>query len=124
MKDRIAQAIAHTGLTSSEFGDRIGVSQSTVSLWRSGSRNPSNQAIRSISREYGISEEWLMTGEGPMLHEKSKAEAAADIADGYMNENSDLKNAILQVVNEMDEDLLIKLKAEVLRILSIEKGQD
>lgn len=53
-------------LTLERFGERIGIKKSSLSKIESDSTNPSDQTIKSICREFGISEAWLRDGIGSM----------------------------------------------------------
>jgi len=54
------------------FGNKIGLKKSAISLLESGRNSLSEQTILSICREFGVSEDWLRTGEGDIfLPEKS-----------------------------------------------------
>lgn len=64
MNTRIKYVRKEVGLTQSEFGDRIGVKHNSVAQFEAGSRNPSEQTIKMICREFHVSEEWLRTGKG------------------------------------------------------------
>ena len=64
MNKRIKQIRRELGLTQAEFASRIGLKQNSIALIESGKRNISNQAILSICREFGVSEEWLRYGTG------------------------------------------------------------
>lgn len=77
MGERISECVKESGLTKTAFGKRIGVSQSSISQLCSGDSYPRNGTIKNICREFGISEEWLRTGEGGMFAELSKNEALA-----------------------------------------------
>ena len=61
-------------MTQAGFADRIGLKQNTVALIESGKRNTSEQTIIAICREFGVSEEWLRTGEGEMFGDRSEKE--------------------------------------------------
>lgn len=79
---RISECISYSGLTKTAFAERINVSQQHVSrLAKDGT--PSDRTISDICREFGISEVWLRTGEGPMKLPQSEDEefqrAVADI---------------------------------------------
>ena len=50
----LAAARANTGKTQKEFGELIGVSQSTVNNWESGKSSPSAIELRKISEYSGI----------------------------------------------------------------------
>lgn len=49
-----------------EFGARLGVTKVAISLIENGTRNVTDQMRMSICREYGVREEWLLNGTGPM----------------------------------------------------------
>lgn len=66
MKDRIALIRSHIKLSQETFGKRIGISGASVSKLESGENNPSEQTLKLICREFGVSYIWITTGEGPM----------------------------------------------------------
>lgn len=67
MKDRIKQIRLARGMSMEEFGHNIGINKSSVSLIESGKNNPSEQTILLICDRFGISRQWLETGEGERL---------------------------------------------------------
>jgi len=50
-------------LTQSEFARRIGITQSHLSALERGDNEPGAAVLLSISREFGKSVDWLLTGE-------------------------------------------------------------
>ena len=75
MKDRIRSLRELLGLSQSSFGAKVGVKQNTVSSWEAGKITPNDSAVLNICQTFGIREEWLRTGEGPMEIPHSKDEA-------------------------------------------------
>lgn len=67
MKDRIKQVRKYFHLTQEEFGARIGITTSSVSLLESGRNNPSQQTLLLICQEFQVSYAWLKEGVGEML---------------------------------------------------------
>lgn len=67
MNERIKLVRKFAGLTQAEFAVRIGIKPNTVTSYETGLRTPSDAVILSISREFGISETWLRTGDGEMV---------------------------------------------------------
>ena len=65
--DRIKEVREHTGLSATDFGAKIGIKKSSVSLLESGKNNPSERTILAICREFNVNETWLRTGAGSML---------------------------------------------------------
>lgn len=66
MKDRIKLIRKSLGLNQTEFGARIGVGQTTIAGYETGIRAVSDAIIKSIVREFGVSEAWLRDGTGDM----------------------------------------------------------
>lgn len=77
MKDRIKTLRKALGLNQTQFGERIGVKQNTVAVYELGRAVPSESVITLIQREFGVSEEWLRTGEGEMFVPRSREEEIA-----------------------------------------------
>jgi transcriptional regulator with XRE-family HTH domain len=50
-------------MTQSEFARRIGVTQSYLSALERGEKEPGSAVLLAISREFGKSVDWLLTGE-------------------------------------------------------------
>lgn len=63
--ERIKEIRTENNLTLESFGDRIGVSKSTMSNIENGNRNATEHMIKSICREFGYCEDWLRNGTGP-----------------------------------------------------------
>ena len=64
--ERIKKLRTAKKLTQQELGEKIGLKRNSVALIETG-RNPSEQTILAICREFGVSENWLRTGEGEMF---------------------------------------------------------
>lgn len=62
--ERIKELRKSEGYTTKQFGERLGVKQSTVNAWEVGRIKPPVVAIKAIAAEFGVSESWLTTGEG------------------------------------------------------------
>ncbi len=50
-------------MTQEEFARRIGITQSHLSALERGTREPGSSVMLAISREFGKSVDWLLTGE-------------------------------------------------------------
>ena len=55
------------GLTQSELARPLQISGAAISIIESGKRQLSDRLAHSLSVEYGVSERWLLTGEGDMF---------------------------------------------------------
>lgn len=69
MKERIRELRKHLNMTMDEFGARIGLTKSSISLIESGRNGARSQTIFAICREFGVNEHWLRTGEGEMFEQ-------------------------------------------------------
>lgn len=65
--ERIKELRKHLGLNQTDFGTKIGSTQTTIANWECGRREVSETVLLSIVREYGCSESWLRSGEGEMF---------------------------------------------------------
>lgn len=101
--DRLKELRKENGFNQAEFGDRIGISMSAVSLLEKGTNNPSEQTIRAICSEFGVRREWLLNNDGP----KYPPEADNDIVliTRVMEGQSEAKKRLMRLVAEMPDDL-------------------
>lgn len=74
MQARLKELRKELGLNQTEFGEKLGVAQSTVAGWELGSRDIPDIAIISICRAYNVREEWLREGTGEMYATLSREE--------------------------------------------------
>ena len=111
MKDRIKQIRKFHNLTQQEFADRIGCSRSGLANYESGRNEPLDPIITSICREFGINEEWLRTGEGPMKRSTSREDEIETMVTNALNGNANLTKAIVQALCNRTEKELAALEA-------------
>lgn len=72
MNERIKEIREVLKLSQEEFGKRIGITRAAISNIEKGIRNPSEQTIKSICREFNINYAWLKDGIGDMFLNTSK----------------------------------------------------
>lgn len=77
MNERIKKLRRELGLTQAKFAERIGLKQNSIALIESGKRNISDQAVLSICREFGVMENWIRYGDGPMYSPEASKELDA-----------------------------------------------
>ena len=70
MNKRIKEIRKYLGLTLDTFGSRSGITSSGLSKIERGLSGVSDQTVRSICREFKVSEDWLRTGEGDMFDQE------------------------------------------------------
>lgn len=59
-------------LTLEKFGEHLGVRKTAISKIENGENNLTEQMLKSICREFNISEEWLRDGTGDMFVDLSR----------------------------------------------------
>lgn len=65
--ERVKEIRKSLDLTLEKFGDKLGVTKQTVSRIENGVNNITDQMAKSICREYNVSYDFLMYGEGEMF---------------------------------------------------------
>lgn len=104
MNERIRLLRKHLGLTADAFGEAIGIVRSAVSNIESGRRQPTNQLITSICREFNVNEGWLRTGEGEMFNEMDREEQIAYyLGDIFSDPGDTFKKRLVAALAAMDE---------------------
>lgn len=70
--ERIKAIRKELGLTLEKFGEKLGVTKTTISRIEKGVNNLTDQMARSICREYNVDYDYLMYGEGDMFTDLPK----------------------------------------------------
>lgn len=102
--ERVKEIRKSLSLTMERFGERIGVSKSTVSNIENENRNLTEQMTKSICREFGVDYIWLTTGEGEMFVD-SDDDFMERIDRIMVDENETRKNMIKTLLYSTDEDI-------------------
>lgn len=69
MHERIKKLRKTLDLTQQEFAEKLGIKRNTIAQYEIGRNIPIDAVIKSICREFGVSEEWLRDGIGEMFEE-------------------------------------------------------
>lgn len=105
MKDRIKQVRKSQNLTQTAFGDIIGVKGNTITNYETGLRNPTDAVIKSICREFGVSEEWLRTGKGNMFVSGIKdKQISAMLADVMKSGEDSFRHRLVSALARLDDE--------------------
>lgn len=104
MNERLKLLRKSLKLSQDAFAERIGMKGSSISLLESGSRNITEQVIKSICREFNVDYIWLTTGEGEMFVETD--DDFFERIDRIMaSENETRKNMVKMLLYASDEDI-------------------
>lgn len=101
--DRLKELRKENDYNQAEFGAKIGISMSAVSLLEKGTNNPSEQTIRAICSEFGVRREWLIDGEKPKYPPEAKNDLA--IVTRALEGQSEAKKLLIRIIAEMPDDL-------------------
>lgn len=111
MKERIRNLRKKLELNQTQFGERIGVKQTTVAGYETGARIPLDTVIASICKEYNVNEDWLRTGAGGdsnMFVKKTDEDRfAINLTKLSKTENKFIQNAINSFAESSPEKLQI-----------------
>ncbi|MEK5231972.1 helix-turn-helix transcriptional regulator [Lysinibacillus sp. FSL K6-0232] len=111
--ERIKELRKILSLNQEDFGERIGLTKSSVSNIEKGLRNVTEQHIRLLVNAFNVNENWLRTGEGEMFikpatfsldeyaQKNQLTELELDIIKSYMDLNKDVRQAILETAQQL-----------------------
>lgn len=105
MNERIKELRKSLDMNQTEFGNKIGVKQTTVAGYETGVRTPIDSVILSMCREFNVNEEWLRTGKGEMfLPVPEEDEVASYVAELLEPDNpfTDLIVEIMRTYSQLD----------------------
>lgn len=83
MNERIKKIRKTIGLSQRDFGSRLGISDTAVSKLEKGDRNPSEQTIKSICREFNVDYFWLTEGIGDEMFIEKESDSTKLVAEEY-----------------------------------------
>ena len=69
---RIKKLITHLGLNDSSFARELGFPQTTISNMLNRNSDPKSELLLAIVKKWGVSTDWLLTGEGEMFRGETK----------------------------------------------------
>ncbi len=67
IRDRIKMIRENLGLSQAEFGEKLSLERSAISLIERKQRNATDRFIKDICREFSVDYIWLTTGDGEMF---------------------------------------------------------
>ena len=129
MNQRLRELRKALNLNQTEFGNRIGVKQSTITGYETGNRIPLDSVIISICREFNVNENWLRSGDGEMF--LPVEDEVGEIVSKLVDESNPFYDMILDIMNtfnNMDDkgqEIICNFTADLAkRIAEKEKKED
>lgn len=89
LQERLKELRKTLALSQEKFGAALGVTKTAICALESGRRNVTRQMVVAICREFNVNENWLLTGNGEMFNELSRAELAARIVGNALRSDND-----------------------------------
>lgn len=102
MNTRIKEIRKNLQLTQVEFATRLGLKQNSIAQIEMGLRNPSDQTITSICREFGVNELWLRTGEGDMYKQLDRYQELSSFFGDLMMTEPDVRHRLIGAIMHAD----------------------
>jgi phage repressor protein C with HTH and peptisase S24 domain len=86
--ERIKQLRQILGLTQTEFASKINITYKMLGLYERGAYDPPEKVLKLISSTFGVSYEWLKTGQGEIFEKKPSIEDIILAEQRRIKENS------------------------------------
>jgi transcriptional regulator with XRE-family HTH domain len=122
--ERLFEVRTKLGLTQREFAEALSIGQSTVTMAETGKRKLSDKTAKLICATYGVSLQWLKTGEGSMMDLNDD-----DLLTTYTplkSDDEELKALVLEIckLSIAERKAMKKLIKKLDRIFNPETYQD
>lgn len=117
MQNRIREVRKQHGLTMKQLGDKVGLSESTISQYENGKRQPANETLLKFRELFNVSVDELLGCESPNI---SQSNAIPVTRDTTTFDYDDLKNELIYLydgLSKSDQDKVLSY----LRFLSKNK---
>lgn len=102
--ERIRELRKTLKMTMEQFGEKIGVTKSTISNIENGNRNATEHMVKSICREFNVDYIWLTTGDGEMFIDTDD-DFIERIDRIMIGEDDARKNLFKALLEASDEDI-------------------
>ena len=102
--ERIRELRKTLKMTMEQFGEKIGVTKSTISNIENGNRNATEHMVKSICREFNVDYIWLTTGGGEMFVDTDD-DFIERIDRIMVGEDDARKNLFKALLEASDEDI-------------------
>lgn len=90
-------------MSQTEFGKRIGLTQTGVAAVENDKNGASESAILNIVREFGVNETWLRTGEGEMFRPMTRTNEISAFIGKALKADDDIKQRVIWALSQLDE---------------------
>lgn len=98
--DRVLKIRKTLGLSQEAFGAKIGMGRSAISKIEKGENELTEKNIKLICKQFGISKDWILTGEGEMRGDEM---SFLEVIMGGLGEIDPLDQEIIKAYLRLDE---------------------
>ena len=109
MRERVKALRKELGLNQVDFAERLGVTQTSLSMLELGRSAVTEKTIKLICMTFNVNEHWLRTGEGPMFNASPYAKEIADIMEKLTGETQEYLIVVGRELLLMQEKMLDRL---------------
>ena len=99
IKDRLKLFRKDKNLTQEDVATQTAISRTYISTIEAGRQDPSFSFVKTLSKTYGLSIDWLLTGEGEMMRGKGEAESVTTEAVEALSEDRMLEKIVLMLAD-------------------------
>ncbi|WP_418301318.1 helix-turn-helix domain-containing protein [Lysinibacillus fusiformis] len=104
--ERIQIVRKDSGLSQEAFAKRLSVTRNVVAKYENGLVEPPELFINHFCMKFGISANWLQTGEGDMYTSMTEDDLFAEKMGEILSSENDMIKEIITKASELDEDYL------------------
>lgn len=116
--ERVKEVRRTKGLTLERFGQILGVGKTAISKIERGENNVTNQMRQAIAREFHVSEQWLLTGEGEMFLETAEDEEITRFMGDILTGKPDIRRRLISVLARMTPEQWAMLEEKIKELMS------
>lgn len=117
MKDRLKLLRKELNMSQEEFGKRLGVGKSSISLLESGRNNLTEQMIKLICKEFNVDYIWFSTGNGEMFCDTD--DDYLEVIDVIMSSESEFHKNLFKTLSKFDNNDILALERMIDKYLKI-----
>lgn len=109
-QDNLKQARKKLGLTQGDFGEPIGLKAYYISDLENGRIKPTKKITKLFYHQYGLNEDWLLTGNGEMFlldqkaHSNEPNEKVVNLTPHGIGDLTDQEKRIIRMFRKLDPE--------------------
>ena len=104
MNNRLRAVRKKLGLTQQEFADKLGVSRNNIAGYESGTRNPSDAAIRLVCATFRVNPDYIYNGNGDMFVRLTQNDILDEFLPKLAAYPDSFRYRFFEAMSRLDED--------------------